>query len=125
MVYFYVGIAGCFGAILRYLLGLALFEESAIFPFATLTCNLIGSFLLAWFTTAIFLKVSLPSHFKTALSTGFVGSFTTFSTLSVETVELIQNGNLFLAIIYITASMLGGVVMSRLGFNIRKEEVSA
>ncbi|KKI91698.1 chromosome condensation protein CrcB [Bacillus sp. SA1-12] len=122
MVYLLVGLAGLLGAILRYLIGLALFDESLMFPFSTLVTNLIGSFLLTWFTTGLLNKFSMPAHIKTVIGTGFVGSFTTFSTLSVETVHLFQSGNLFLGIIYILISMFGGLVMSRLGFSVRKEE---
>lgn len=120
--YLLVGIAGFLGAILRYLIGLVLSNEGTIFPFSTLVINLIGSFLLAWLTTVVFNKVSIPTHFKTAIGTGFVGSFTTFSTLSVETVTLFQNNHLILGFIYVLVSLFGGLLMSRLGFRVRKEK---
>ena len=91
MVYLFVGIAGSLGAILRYLIGISLFTNSS-FPYATLSINLIGSFLLAWLTTRFFKRTSLSPVIATAIGTGFVGSFTTFSTLSVETVQLFQRG---------------------------------
>jgi len=122
MVYLFIGIAGFLGAILRYFIGFALFDESAVFPFATLTVNLIGSFLLSWFTTALVERLTIPANFKAAIGTGFIGSFTTFSTLSVETVTLVKTGELFLAIIYILASIVGGLIMSRLGFRVSKGE---
>src|SRR6476619_5346492 len=100
MVYLLVGIAGSLGAILRYLIGLSLFTNSS-FPYATLSINLIGSFLLAWLTTRLFKKTSFPSALSTAIGTGFVGSFTTFSALSVETVQLFQNGDLWLGALYV------------------------
>ena len=121
MVYLFVGIAGAFGAILRYLLGLLLFTNS-LFPYATLSINLIGSFLLAWLTTSLFQKTSLPASIKTAIGTGFVGSFTTFSTVSVETVELFRNGNIWLGILYVLGSVFGGLLMSGLGFNLGNRE---
>ncbi|MBD8591679.1 MULTISPECIES: fluoride efflux transporter CrcB [Peribacillus] len=121
MNYFLIGIAGALGAILRYLIGLSLFTNS-IFPFATLSINLIGSFLLAWLTTNLFKRFSLSPSVKTAIGTGFVGSFTTFSTLSVETVELFKNGRILIGILYIFASIVGGILMSRLGFKVSMEE---
>lgn len=121
MLYVYVGIAGVLGAILRYLVGLGLAGESSLFPTATLTANLIGSFLLAWFTTVLFKKSSLPEYVKTAIGTGFVGSFTTFSTFSVETVKLLEGGHAFLGMVYVLISFFGGLMMSRLGFSIRNE----
>ncbi|EWG11632.1 CrcB family protein [Cytobacillus firmus] len=122
MVYILVGAAGFLGASLRYIMGVFLFQESAVFPFATLTVNLLGSFLLAWLATGLMVRFSLPAHIKTALGTGFVGSFTTFSTLSVETAALFLNGKTALAVLYIAASIFGGLWMSRLGFQVRKGE---
>ncbi|MBS4211212.1 MULTISPECIES: fluoride efflux transporter CrcB [Neobacillus] len=115
MVYFLVGITGALGAILRYWIGLWLFKGDS-FPFSTLTINLIGSFLLAWFTTNLFKRVSLPPMIATAIGTGFVGSFTTFSTLSVETVQLFHDGKVVLGVLYVAISVIGGLIMSRLGF---------
>ena len=117
MVYFLVGISGTLGAILRYVIGLFFFTNSS-FPFATLTINLIGSFLLAWLTTNVFKKTALPPALITAIGTGFVGSFTTFSTLSIETVTMFQNGELWLGALYVMASIVGGLFMSRLGFSL-------
>jgi CrcB protein len=121
LVYLLVGMAGSIGAILRYLVGLWLTDVSMVFPFSTLTINLIGSFLLAWLTSEVFVKFSLPSHFQTAIGTGLVGSFTTFSTLSVETVNLFQDHHFLLGVIYLLVSLFGGLLMSRLGFSVRKE----
>ena len=124
MSYLLIGIAGSLGAILRYSIGILLFDESTVFPTATLTANLAGSFLLAWFTTNLAERLSLPPALKSAIGTGFVGSFTTFSTLSVETVTLIQNEQFIVAFLYIAASIMGGLFMSRLGFHVSKGEAN-
>jgi CrcB protein len=121
MVYFLVGFAGTLGAILRYLIELSLLTN-ALFPFATLSINLIGSFILAWLTTNLFKRFSISPAVKTTIGTGFVGSFTTFSTLSVETIELFKNGRILIGILYIIVSIVGGILMSRLGFKVSLEE---
>ncbi|GLB59582.1 fluoride efflux transporter CrcB [Cytobacillus sp. NCCP-133] len=120
MIYFFVGLAGMLGASLRYIVGVILFTES-VFPFATLLVNLIGSFLLAWLTTNIIKKFSISPIAAATIGTGFVGSFTTFSTLSIETVTLFQDGKLLMGLSYVLISVLGGLVMSRLGFKISEE----
>ncbi|GKU84163.1 MULTISPECIES: fluoride efflux transporter CrcB [Niallia] len=120
MIYFWVGIAGTLGAILRYMIGVSLFTNST-FPYATLMINLIGSFLLAWLTTNLFKRLSISPIIATTLGTGFVGSFTTFSTLSVETVNLFRAGNIVLGLSYVFVSIIGGLAMSRLGFKVSQE----
>jgi CrcB protein len=120
MVYLLVGAAGALGAIFRYLIGISFFTEAS-FPFATLSINLVGSFLLAWLSTRFFVKTSLPPYVSTAIGTGFVGSFTTFSTLSVETVGMFQDGKIVPGVVYVIVSVVGGLMMARLGFAVGKE----
>ena len=111
-----VGIAGAFGALLRYWIGLTLFAGHS-FPFATLFINLSGSFLLAWLTTYFFRRFRIPPALATAIGTGFVGSFTTFSTFSIETTSLFRTGHIALGLIYVLFSIFGGLALSRLGSN--------
>lgn len=102
------------------MIGVSLFTNST-FPYATLMINLIGSFLLAWLTTNLFKRLSISPIIATTLGTGFVGSFTTFSTLSVETVNLFRAGNIVLGLSYVFVSIIGGLAMSRLGFKVSQE----
>jgi fluoride exporter len=119
MIFIYVGLAGMLGAMLRYWIGISLMAESS-FPYGTLTANLAGSFLLAWLTTIIFKRVNASPELAAAIGTGFVGSFTTFSTLSVETVQLFESGEVLIGIFYIFISIIGGLLFSRLGFRSAK-----
>ncbi|MDC3417630.1 fluoride efflux transporter FluC [Aquibacillus salsiterrae] len=119
MIYVLVGLAGALGAMLRYLVGIALVSESP-FPFSTLLINLIGCYLLAWLTTTLFNKLALSDYAKAAIGTGLVGSFTTFSAVSVETVLLFDRGSIVLGICYVIVSLIGGMAMSRLGFKVSR-----
>ena len=120
MMYLFVGMAGFLGAILRYSLGFMFLNEAGVFPIATLAANLLGSFLLSWLVT----RAAMPARLKTAVATGLIGAFTTFSTFSVETVTLVENGHLKEAIIYVFASVAGGLLMSRLGFRATQGEAA-
>jgi len=120
LIYIYVGIAGALGAIARYGIGVLLLTNS-LFPWATLVTNLAGSFLLAWVTTFLFKKIPISPVTAKAISTGFIGSFTTFSTLSVETIEMFEGNQVLLGIVYVFASMVGGILLGRLGFKMGKE----
>lgn len=116
MAYLYVGIGGFIGSILRYLVGIVLYNGQNSFPFVTLFVNLFGSFLLAYVTFRIFEKFTLSNRVKVAVTTGVLGSFTTFSALSVETITLLENGLILLTLIYVSLSLIGGLFMAYLGY---------
>lgn len=129
MVYLAIGIAGMIGALVRYVLGLVV-PAAAIggFPLGTLVINWTGSFLLSWLTVFFTRRPAWPPWLKTAMTTGFVGSYTTFSTLSVECVELMEQGRFGMAALYIAASLFGGLFASWAGYAAaqleRKEEMA-
>lgn len=105
--YLAVSVGGMVGAIGRYAVSL-FFEPSAGFPFATLTVNLIGCFLLSFLLNQPAIKRKLPAMIFLALGTGLIGSFTTFSTFAVETIELWDTHGL-IALSYILLSVCGGL----------------
>src|SRR5690625_6932183 len=104
-LYIAVGLAGTIGSVIRYLIGVLLFTNS-LFPIATLVVNLIGCYFLAWFVTVLFNRMSLSELFKNAISSGLIGSFTTFSALSVETVGLMKTGTIILAFSYVAVTIV-------------------
>ncbi|MFC7392726.1 fluoride efflux transporter CrcB [Scopulibacillus cellulosilyticus] len=119
MVYWFVGVGGIIGALLRY--GVShLFSGvwTGAFPFATLVTNLIGSFVLGWLTTYLSKNKRVPAELFTGLGTGMIGSFTTFSTFSVDTVKLLNASHIGLAFIYVVISLFGGLVLSYAGYKV-------
>ena len=111
-----IAIFGALGAISRYALSVfvarmlpAASPERAAFPLSTLIINLIGSFLLGVIVTLIAQRV-LDESWRYALGVGFLGAFTTFSTFSVETDELLQRGQWTTAAIYVGCSVVLGVL---------------
>lgn len=117
MIYLAVGLAGIAGSLLRYYIGvLFLTGGQNVFPWATLVINLLGCFLLGFITTYIAKIGRLHPNVVTAIGTGFVGSFTTFSTFSVETVILLQEAHIMLALIYVCTSAIGGLLFSLFGY---------
>ena len=112
-------IGGGLGSIVRYLISNLLRTYSMDFPLATLSVNIIGSLILG-FTIALFWnKVSDSLFFhdtvKLAITVGFCGGLTTFSTFSWETFDLIKNGEYLLALIYTVISILVCVLAISLG----------
>jgi fluoride exporter len=123
MVYLLVGAAGMVGALLRYYLGIFTGDWwDYPFPLGTFLANMIGSFILGLVTTYIFQKKKIHPMAATAIGTGMIGSFTTFSTFSVETINLLNHSHLFLALIYVIGSVFGGLWMSWAGFTIGKQK---
>jgi fluoride exporter len=114
-----VGIAGIIGATLRYLLGVY-FSQWWLndFPLATFVTNMVGSFLLGWFTHFLPRFKALHPHVITAMGTGLIGSFTTFSTFSVENVHLIEASKWGTAILYVILSLWGGLLFSWIGYRL-------
>jgi len=121
MNYIYVGIGGFVGAVLRYVISITLMNEQMNFPFATLIVNVTGSFLLTYTTFYLFEKYAVSQAIKLALTTGLLGSFTTFSSLSVEVVTLLASDQYLVTILYIFASLLGGIFMAYLGYLCHKK----
>lgn len=91
MTMLYIGIGGAMGAITRYLF--TMFVDRIIttpFPVGILLINAIGSFFIS---LLFFLGEEwYPPHIKIALSVGFLGAFTTFSTYSLQSFEMFRRG---------------------------------
>ena len=113
----WIGLAGIVGTCHRHVLGLwahASFPQTS-FPVGTLAVNLIGCFALGWFSHRIAGKFRIPEQARAAVSTGLIGSFTTFSAFSVETVELIRDGMIGAGLAYAGTSLFGGLLFVWLG----------
>jgi len=114
-----VGLFGSVGALLRFLIErwTALWWSSP-FPWGTLLINLSGCLVLGWFSTWTYSQTKLPAWLRLSIGTGLIGSFTTFSTFSVETLTLIQARLLGVALLYVLISMVGGIGFSWLGYQL-------
>ena len=120
----WIGLAGMTGAITRVVLGQFIHSESG-FPMATLTVNLVGTFILCLIVAGALRKASVNRQLYDAVTTGFLGSFSTFSALSMETVLLLENGQLVMAIVYVALSIIGGLAAGVFGFYLGDRQVQA
>ncbi|HWE11433.1 MAG TPA: fluoride efflux transporter CrcB, partial [Solirubrobacteraceae bacterium] len=77
-------------------------------PWATFTVNLVGAFLLGYFTTRLQERLPLSAYRRPLLGTGFCGALTTFSTMQVELLQMLDAGRVGLAVAYAGASITGG-----------------
>lgn len=93
-----VGIGGFIGSVLRYLGTTAV--PASDYPWATMTINIVGSFALALISSLIIGGFDIDERISLLLRVGLCGGFTTFSTFSVEALQLFQNGQIVSAIAY-------------------------
>ena len=108
-----VGAGGALGAMLRYLVSLLPFRGD--FPLATLLVNVLGAVAIG-FITGLTLSRNPPGDGMVLfLKTGLCGGFTTFSTFSLEALNLMQEGQWWQAIVYMVASCVLSVLAALLG----------
>ena len=110
-----VAVGGAIGASLRYLSGVSIVRlvGQTEFPVAIMTVNILGSFLMGVFVVAAAHRGL--THLSPLVMTGMLGGFTTFSTFSLETVTLIERGQIGSAMLYITLSVVLSVAGLALG----------
>ena len=104
-----VALGGSCGAVVRFLVSSGLYQWLGRgFPYGTLVVNVVGSFLIGLLTEALFQqRVTLTFDYRAAILVGFIGAFTTFSTFSLETLYLIEQGSLTKAALNMVVSVLG------------------
>lgn len=104
-----VAAGGFLGAAARYLLGrfVGLYWKRNL-PLGTFIINITGSFLLGLITFHPVLSAALSRDVRMGLGIGFLGSFTTFSTLEYETLVLLEEGKSTTAILYVLGSFMLG-----------------
>lgn len=83
---------GALGALARATLSALAIPDPARWPWPTFTVNVVGAFLVGYFTTRLLERLPLSSYRRPLLGTGLCGGLTTFSTMQVETISMIEHG---------------------------------
>lgn len=106
-----IGIGGSFGAIARYAVdGWVSSRFAGAFPLGTLVVNLGGSFVIGILFALTVERGVLSADLRGPLMIGFLGAYTTFSTLALETWRLAEDGAALLALLNVAGSMALGLV---------------
>lgn len=114
--YLYIGIGGFLGAILRYFFkNLQVIQLSSKFHFNTLVINIIGCFLIAFILRLALDIWDMDPELRLGISAGFVGAFTTFSTLCKEYTVILFGGDVLFSLIYLLLSVSLGLFSVYLG----------
>ena len=102
-----VAVGGALGAMARYGVSSIIFNPSSQkFPWATMSVNVLGSFVMGLLFVIIVEKGALPTEMRSLLMIGFLGAFTTFSTFSLELLLMIERGEWVLSLVYAFASLV-------------------
>ena len=110
-----VGFGAFAGAVMRWLLGLALNPILPLLPLGTLAANLIGGLIMGIALGAFAHYDTLPIAWRLAITTGFLGGLTTFSAFSGETVTLMLSRQYAWTAAIIAAHVLGSIALTLAG----------
>lgn len=105
-----IAVGGFFGAISRFYVSKRMNQSQFKLPYGTLTINLLGSFFLG-----LLIGENIQGGFYALMGTGFLGAFTTFSTLTIESLQLLEKKERAQAGLYLLLTYLGGIAAGFLG----------
>lgn len=110
-----IGLGAATGAWLRWGLGILLNPVFPTLPFGTLAANLLGGFLMGMAMQFLIQHAVLAPELRLAVTTGFLGGLTTFSTFSAETTTLLLREEYLWALVIVLIHVIGSVTMTLLG----------
>jgi CrcB protein len=119
-------LGGFIGAIARAGLVELLPHDPSEWPWATFIANLVGAFLLGYFTTRLQERLPPSAYRRPFLGTGFCGALTTFSTMQLELLRMLDGEYFGLAVAYAGVSVLAGFLAIAVATNlVRRARVTA
>ncbi len=116
MIWLLVALGGGAGSVLRYGVGrLSIHYLGPTSVWGTFAVNVTGSFALGFFITLTLERLAVPVEMRALIAIGFLGGYTTFSTLSFESIQLLQNGELFKAGLSLLGNFILGLTAAYVG----------
>lgn len=117
-----IAAGGSIGAVMRFIVSTGIYSWLGRgFPYGTLVVNVLGSLLMGLLYELFLQRLSVSPEVRAFLLVGFLGAFTTFSTFSIETVNLIEQGDLLKAMANVLASVILCVLAAWIGLQIMRQ----
>lgn len=117
-----IAAGGAMGAVLRFLMSNGVYRLTGNdFPYGTMAINVLGSFVLGVVFVVLLEKLMLSVEWRLGLTVGLIGAFTTFSTFSIETLLLIEEGYLIKAALNIVLSVALCLCAAWLGMGLGRQ----
>ena len=110
-IYFAIALGGSLGAVSRYWVSTSTYSWlGSNFPYGTLMVNVTGSLVMGFLTVLLVQRFDVSDQVRLGLIVGFLGSFTTFSAFSMDTIHWIENGAVLKAFAYVLVSVIACVL---------------
>jgi len=114
-----IALFGAIGTLARYgLQGFVQVRTGGTFPYGTLLVNLTGCFVLALTYQLTVNRMIISPDLRFAIGVGFFGGYTTFSSFGWETAKMLEDGEWLRATVYVSASVIAGIVLSVAGIRL-------
>ena len=118
---FAIAVGGAVGAIMRFAMSNGVYKLfGRDFPYGTLAVNVLGSLLIGVLFILLIEKLAVAAEWRAGLLVGLLGAFTTFSTFSLETINLLENGQMGAALLYIVFSVLVCIFAAWMGISLTR-----
>jgi fluoride exporter len=116
---FLIALFGAVGTLTRFALqGLVQIKTGSTFPYGTLLINLTGCFFLGLIGQLTLNRIVVPPEWRMAITIGFFGGYTTFSSFGWETAKMLESGEWLWASSYVAASVMLGLLLSVAGIHL-------
>ncbi|HTQ86425.1 MAG TPA: fluoride efflux transporter CrcB [Candidatus Solibacter sp.] len=113
-----IALMGAVGTLTRYALqGAVQFRTGSSFPYGTLAVNLSGCLLLGFLGQLTLNRMVISPEWRIAMTIGFFGGYTTFSSFGWETAKMLQDGEWTHATVYVLSSMVAGLLLTLAGIH--------